>query len=73
VIDTHGAVLPAVQEHSRETVTLTVPVPPPDAKDVVELVTAAWQRVSEGAVTLADVDAELPHAAVSAAARTAAI
>ena len=56
----------ALHEQSRETVMLSVPVPPLAPNVVAELLTAAWQRVFAGAATF--VDAELPQAPQSAAA-----
>jgi hypothetical protein len=69
-IVTQPAWLAAVHAHSRETPIVTVPVPPSGPKDVVELVTAAWQRAPLGAVTLVLVDAELPQAAAATDAAT---
>ena len=64
---TQGAWLTAVHEHSRETSIETVPVPPDGPNEEVEFVTAAWHRALEGPVTLVEVDAELPQAALKSA------
>lgn len=61
VIDIHEAVLVADHEHSRATLTATVPVPPAGPKFVDGTPRVAWQRVGAvGDVTLVSV--VLPHA-----------
>lgn len=60
-----GDVVDALQEHSRATAIVTVPVPPAVPNDPVELVTVAWHRVLVGVVMFVSV--ELPHAAVTTA------
>src|SRR4051794_33770550 len=65
VIEIQAESLDAVHEHSRDTLTDSVPAPPADAKLCAELVTDASQRAAVGPVTL--VTAELPHARVMAA------
>jgi hypothetical protein len=65
----HGACVVTLHVQSRSTVTVTLPAPPAEPKDVVGEDTFAWQRegvVLEGAATL--VVAELPHATVTASA-----
>src|SRR5687768_14617101 len=64
-ISTHAAETAADQLHSRATVTLTSPLPPAELKLGTVFVTAAWQRVPVGPVTL--VTALLPHAVAQAA------
>ena len=51
----------ARQAHSRSTATLTVPLPPADAKVVAGIDTAASHRDEDGDVTVVEVLAELPH------------
>jgi len=63
----HGACVLTLHVQSRSTVTVTLPAPPAEPKDVVGEDTFAWQRdgaVLEGAATL--VVAELPHATLRA-------
>ena len=60
-MEIHAAWLDAVHVHSRDTPTLSVPVPPLAPKVVVEPLTLSWHRdVDDGDVTL--VVLELPHA-----------
>src|SRR5688572_25942540 len=59
---THADWLETLHEHSRATVTATVPVPPEGPKDCVELATDTWQRASDGPVRFVDVVDELPQA-----------
>ena len=61
-MEIHSAWLVAVHVHSRDTPTLSVPLPPPGPKVVVEPVRLSWHLVFVlGAVTL--VVLEPPHAA----------
>jgi hypothetical protein len=53
--------------HSRATTMFSVPVPPEGPKAVADGVTVASQRLDAGAVTVVDVVAELPQAAVRTA------
>ena len=66
MITTHGDAEAAVHEHSRDTVTATVPLPPLAANDRADPSKLGWQRpgVLEGVVML--VLAELPHPASAA-------
>lgn len=66
VIVTHADPLVALHEHSRGTVTVTVPVPPTASKTVDELATTVTQRPVAGATGVTEVKAELPHAAPAA-------
>ena len=59
VIAIQLASLDAVHEHSRATVTDTVPEPPDGEKLAVEFAMDTWQRVAVGPVTF--VTAELPQ------------
>jgi hypothetical protein len=60
---TQEDVVDALQEHSRATAIVTVPVPPAVPNEPVEFVTVAWHRVVVGVVMFVSV--ELPHAAVT--------
>lgn len=51
----------ARHEHSRATLTPSVPVPPAGPNDPVELEIVASHRLDAGAVTLVEVEAELPQ------------
>jgi hypothetical protein len=62
----------ARQEHSRATLTASVPAPPAELNWDEGFETVASQRAEAGAVTFVDVDAELPQPAVSRVARVAA-
>ena len=59
----HAALLETVHAHSRATPMASVPLPPPDSNEEVELVTEGWHRLvgPVGLDTL--VVAELPQAA----------
>src|SRR3954469_3820673 len=65
----HAASVEALHEHSRATLTDTVPVPPPAAKLGEPLVTVAWQRDAVGPATF--VTGELPRPLAALAAPTA--
>jgi hypothetical protein len=55
-----------VHEHSRATVTATLPVPPDGANEAGCAVSAGWHRTGVGAVPVI-VSAVLPHAEIKAA------
>lgn len=73
MIVTHVATDAADQEHSRGTVTATLPVPPVALNDRGDASKLGWHRAGsvEGLVTLVLV--ELPHAGATHAATTAAM
>lgn len=63
----HDTGLVALQEHSRATVTFSVPAPPAAPKEAADDETVASQRFDAGDVTDVEVLAELPHPAAASA------